>query len=428
MPDWLGHRFEGLENDEQTRYLVAAAVAAEQVMGLVDRGITEFHFYTLNRADLVYAICHLLGLRPADGRSESRGRAMTRDERIAALKQAAKERILILDGAMGTMIQRYKLDEAGYRGERFKEHGHDLKGNNDLLVLTQPEIISEIHNAYLEAGADILETNTFNAQAISQSDYGLEAIAYEMNVAAAKLARDAADAWTAKTPEKPRFVAGAIGPTNRTASLSPDVNNPGFRNVSFDALVDAYSTQARGLIEGGVDAILIETIFDTLNAKAAGFAVEQVYDEMGVELPIMLSDTITDLSGRNLSGQTPEAFWYSLKHLRPFSVGLNCSFGAEQLRPSVDEISHVADTLVSVYPNAGLPNEMGEYDETPKHMAGLLEEWARDGLINIVGGCCGTTPEHISAIAAAVAKYPPRRVPEVEHKMRLSGLEPFVHG
>ena len=213
---------------------------------------------------------------------------------------------------MGTMIQRYKLDEAGYRGERFKDHGHDLKGNNDLLVLTQPQIISEIHNAYLEAGADILETNTFNAQAISQSDYGLEAIAHEMNVAAAKLARAAADAWTAKTPEKPRFVAGAIGPTNRTASLSPDVNNPGFRNVSFDALVDAYSTQARGLIEGGVDAILIETIFDTLNAKAAGFAVEQVYDEMGVELPIMLSDTITDLSGRNLSGQTPEAFWYSL--------------------------------------------------------------------------------------------------------------------
>jgi 5-methyltetrahydrofolate--homocysteine methyltransferase len=353
---------------------------------------------------------------------------MTRDERIAALKAAAKERILILDGAMGTMIQRYKLDEAGYHGERFKDHGHDLKGNNDLLVLTQPEIISEIHNAYLEAGADLLETNTFNAQAISQSDYGLEAIAHEMNVAAAKLARAAADAWTAKTPEKPRFVAGAIGPTNRTASLSPDVNNPGFRNVSFDALVDAYSTQVRGLIEGGVDAFLIETIFDTLNAKAAGFAVEQVYDEMGVELPMMLSDTITDLSGRNLSGQTPEAFWYSLKHLRPFSVGLNCSFGAEQLRPSVDEISRVADTLVSVYPNAGLPNEMGEYDETPKHMAGLLEEWARDGLINIVGGCCGTTPEHIRAIAAAVSKYPPRRVPEVEHKMRLSGLEPFVHG
>jgi len=353
---------------------------------------------------------------------------MTREERVATLKREAKKRILILDGAMGTMIQRYKLDEAGYRGARFRDHPRDLKGNNDLLVLTQPHIISEIHNAYLEVGADIIETNTFNAQAISQSDYGLEAIAYELNVAAGKLARDTSDAWTKKTPDKPRFVAGAIGPTNRTASISPDVNNPGFRNVSFDALVDAYGTQARGLVEGGVDILLIETVFDTLNAKAAGFAVEQAFDELGVELPIMLSDTITDLSGRNLSGQTPEAFWYSLKHLNPFSVGMNCSFGAEQLRPSVDEISHVADTLVSVYPNAGLPNEMGEYDETPEHMAGLLEEWARDGLINIVGGCCGTTPEHIRAIAAAVSKYPPRRVPEVPHKMRLSGLEPFVHG
>ena len=353
---------------------------------------------------------------------------MTREERIAALKREAKQRILILDGAMGTMIQRYKLDEAGYRGARFKDHGHDLKGNNDLLVLSQPAIISAIHNAYLEAGADIIETNTFNSQSISQSDDGLADIAQELNVAASRLAREAADAWTARTPDKPRFVAGAIGPTNRTASISPDVNNPGFRNVSFDALVQAYAVQARGLIEGGVDIILIETIFDTLNAKAAGFAVEQIFDEMGVRLPIMLSDTITDLSGRNLSGQTPEAFWYSLKHLEPFSVGLNCSFGAEQLRPSVAEIGAVADTLVSVYPNAGLPNEMGEYDETAEHMAGLLEEWAKDGLINIVGGCCGTTPEHIRAIAETVAKYPPRQVPEVPHKMRLSGLEPFVHG
>jgi 5-methyltetrahydrofolate--homocysteine methyltransferase len=353
---------------------------------------------------------------------------MTRNERIAALKREAAKRILILDGAMGTMIQRHHLDEAAYRGTRFREHARDLKGNNDLLVLTQRRIISEIHNAYFAVGADIIETNTFNAQSISQSDYGLEEIAYEMNLAAAKLARDAADAWTAKTPDKPRFVAGAIGPTNRTASLSPDVNNPGFRNVSFDTLVEAYAVQTRGLIDGEVDIILIETIFDTLNAKAAGFAVEQMFDATGVELPIMLSDTITDLSGRNLSGQTPEAFWYSLKHLRPFSVGLNCSFGAEQLRPSVGELAAVADTLISVYPNAGLPNEMGEYDETPEHMAGLLDEWAKDGLINIVGGCCGTTPEHIGAIAAAVAKYPPRRVPEVPHKLRLSGLEPFVHG
>jgi 5-methyltetrahydrofolate--homocysteine methyltransferase len=353
---------------------------------------------------------------------------MTREERIKALKAAAKERILILDGAMGTMIQRYKLDEAGYRGERFKDHPRDLKGNNDLLVLSQPEIISEIHSAYLEAGADILETNTFNAQAISQSDYGLEDIAYEMNVAAAKLAREAADAWTERTPDKPRFVAGAIGPTNRTASISPDVNNPGFRNVGFDALVEAYATQARGLVDGGVDVVLIETVFDTLNAKAAGFAVEQVFDELGVRLPVMISGTITDLSGRNLSGQTPEAFWYSMQHLEPFSIGLNCSFGAEQLRPSVDEIAHVAGTYVSVYPNAGLPNEMGEYDESPEFMAGLLEEWARDGLTNIVGGCCGTTPDHIRAIAAAVSKYPPRQVPRVSHKLRLSGLEPFVHG
>jgi 5-methyltetrahydrofolate--homocysteine methyltransferase len=353
---------------------------------------------------------------------------MTREERIAALKREAKERILILDGAMGTMIQRYKLDEAGYRGERFKAFKHDLRGNNDLLVLTQPTIIGEIHNAYLEAGADIIETNTFNAQAISQSDYGLEDIAYEMNVAAAKLARKAADAWTRRTPAKPRFVAGAIGPTNRTASISPDVNNPGFRNVSFDDLVAAYTTQARGLIDGGVDIILIETVFDTLNAKAAGFAVEQVFDEMGVELPIMISGTITDLSGRNLSGQTPEAFWYSMQHLKPFAVGLNCSFGAEQLRPSIADMAAAADTLISVYPNAGLPNEMGGYDETPEHMAGLLEEWAKDGLINIVGGCCGTTPDHIRAIAEAVAKYKPRPVPYVAHALRLSGLEPFVHG
>jgi 5-methyltetrahydrofolate--homocysteine methyltransferase len=353
---------------------------------------------------------------------------MTRDERIAALKREAKQRILILDGAMGTMIQRYRLDEAGYRGARFKDHGHDLKGNNDLLVLSQPHIISEIHNAYLVAGADILETNTFNAQAISLSDYGLADIAYEMNVAAAKLAREAADAWTAKTPDKPRFVAGAVGPTNRTASISPDVNNPGFRNVSFDALVAAYTTQTRGLIDGGADTILIETVFDTLNAKAAGFAVEQVFDEMGVELPIMISGTITDLSGRNLSGQTPEAFWYSMQHLKPFSVGLNCSFGAEQLRPAVADMAAAADTLISVYPNAGLPNEMGEYDESPEYMAGLLEQWAKDGLVNIVGGCCGTTPDHIRAIRLAVAKYEPRQVPHIAHSLRLSGLEPFVHG
>jgi 5-methyltetrahydrofolate--homocysteine methyltransferase len=353
---------------------------------------------------------------------------MTRDQRIRALKQAADERILILDGAMGTMIQRHKLGEADYRGARFAGWNRDLKGNNDLLVLTKPEVIRSVHEAYLEAGADIIETNTFNAQRISMADYGMEALSAEINIAAAKLAREATDAWTARTPEKPRFVAGSIGPTNRTASISPDVNNPGFRNVSFDELVAAYGEQTRALIEGGVDIIMIETIFDTLNAKAAGFAALEVFEAMGVELPIMLSGTITDLSGRNLSGQTPEAFWYSLKHLRPFSVGLNCSFGANNLRPAVAEIAAVADCLISAYPNAGLPNAMGEYDETPHEMACEIEAWARDGLLNIVGGCCGSSPDHIRHIAEHVAKYPPRKPPHVEPKLRLSGLEPFVHG
>ena len=353
---------------------------------------------------------------------------MNRNLRIAALHAAAKQRILILDGAMGTMIQRHKLKEADYRGERFKDWPSDLKGNNDLLVLTQPGIIQGIHEAYFEAGADIIETNTFNAQTVSMADYGMEALAFEINVAAAKLARKAADKYTALTPEKPRFVAGAIGPTNRTASLSPDVNNPGFRNISFDELVAAYSEQTRGLIEGGVDTILIETVFDTLNAKAAGFAVKETFDAIGIELPLMISGTVTDLSGRNLSGQTPEAFWYSLRHLKPFSIGMNCAFGAEQLRPPIAQISKVADTHVSVYANAGLPNAMGEYDETSESMADAMRAWAADGLLNIVGGCCGTTPDHIKAIAGAVAPFPPRESPAVEPRLRLSGLEPFVQG
>ena len=353
---------------------------------------------------------------------------MNRNERIAALYAAAKQRILILDGAMGTMIQRHKLKEGDYRGERFKDWPCDLKGNNDLLVLTQPDIIRGIHEAYLEAGSDIIETNTFNAQTVSMADYRMEALAFEINVAAAKLAREAADKYTALTPDKPRFVAGSIGPTNRTASLSPDVNNPGFRNISFDELVAAYSEQTRGLIEGCVDTILIETVFDTLNAKAAGFAVMETFDAMGVELPIMISGTVTDLSGRNLSGQTPEAFWYSLRHIRPFSIGMNCAFGAEQLRPPIAQISKVADTCVSVYANAGLPNAMGEYDETPESMAEAMRTWAADGLLNIVGGCCGTTPDHIKAIAKAVAPFPPREIPAVEPRLRLSGLEPFVQG
>ncbi len=348
--------------------------------------------------------------------------------RIKSLADIASERILLLDGAMGTMIQRHALTEEDYRGERFKDWPRDLKGNNDLLVLTQPEIIRGIHEAYLEAGADILETNTFNAQAISMADYGMEALAYEINVEAARIACEAADKYTAMTPDKPRFVAGAIGPTNRTASISPDVNNPGFRNVSFDELVAAYAEQTRGLVDGGVHAILIETVFDTLNAKAAGYAVREVFDEKGIDLPLMISGTITDLSGRNLSGQTPEAFWYSMRHLKPFSMGLNCSFGADQLRPSVAQVAKVADVLVSVYANAGLPNAMGDYDETPEQMAGQMRDWAADGLLNIVGGCCGTTPDHIRAIAEAVSAYPPRAIPGVEPRMRLSGLEPFIQG
>jgi methionine synthase I (cobalamin-dependent) len=353
---------------------------------------------------------------------------MTREQRIAALKEAATQRILIIDGAMGTMIQRRKFDEADFRAERFAAHGRPLKGNNDLLVLTQPEAVAEIHRGYLSAGADIISTNSFNAQRISQADYGLEALAYEINLAAARLARDAADAVEKGTPGRPRCVAGALGPTNRTASISPDVNNPGFRGVTFDELVEAYAEQARGLIEGGADLLLIETVFDTLNAKAAGFAALQAFDELGVGLPLIISGTITDRSGRTLSGQTPEAFYFSIRHLKPFAVGLNCALGAELMRPYLAEIAAVAETLTIAYPNAGLPNAMGEYDEGPHDMACQLGPWAKDGLLNIVGGCCGSTPEHIAEIKAHVEQYPPRQVPKPERRMRLAGLEPFVHG
>jgi 5-methyltetrahydrofolate--homocysteine methyltransferase len=345
-----------------------------------------------------------------------------------ALEQAARARILIIDGAMGTMIQRHKLDEAGYRGARFKDWKQDVKGNNDLLVLTQPKIIQDIHEQYLAAGADIIETNTFNAQRISMADYGMEELSYEINVAAARLARAAADKYVKQNLDKPRFVAGAVGPTNRTASISPKVSDPGFRNVDFDELREAYKEQVKGLIEGGSDIILIETIFDTLNAKAAGFATLEVFDEKGVELPIMISGTITDRSGRTLSGQTAEAFWYSMRHLKPFSIGLNCALGAELMRPYLADLSHVADARISAYPNAGLPNAMGEYDEGPHDMACKVEPWAEDGIINIIGGCCGSTPDHIQHIAEHVARYKPRAVPRIEPKMRLSGLEPFVHG
>ena len=349
-----------------------------------------------------------------------------RTARLQALQQALKERILILDGGMGTMIQSYKLEEADYRGERFADWPSDVKGNNDLLILSRPDVISAIEKAYLDAGADILETNTFNATQVSQADYGMQSLAYELNVEGARLARRVADAKTLETPDKPRFVAGVLGPTSRTCSLSPDVNNPGYRNVTFDQLVENYSEATRGLIEGGADLILIETIFDTLNAKAAIFAVQGVFEEVGIELPIMISGTITDASGRTLSGQTTEAFWNSVRHAKPISVGLNCALGAKELRPYLEELACKADTHVSAHPNAGLPNAFGEYDESPAEMAVVVEEFAASGFLNIVGGCCGTTPAHIQAIAEAVAKYAPRAIPDIPKACRLSGLEPFT--
>ena len=334
----------------------------------------------------------------------------------------AAERILVLDGAMGTMIQAESPDEAAYRGERFADWEQDVGGNNELLCLTRPDLIRSTHAAFLEAGADIVCTNTFSATRISQADYGMEELVGEMNREAARLAREAAEA--AATPERPRWVAGAIGPTNRTASISPDVNDPGFRNITFDDLAEAYGEAARALIAGGVDLLLVETIFDTLNAKAALYAIDELRAE-GEVPPVMISGTITDRSGRTLTGQTPEAFWASIAHARPFSVGLNCALGAGEMRPHIRALAGIADTRVSAYPNAGLPNEMGGYDETPEETAAHLGEWAEAGLVNIVGGCCGTTPEHIRAIAQAVAGKTPRMVPERAARLRLSGLELF---
>ncbi|NMF90692.1 methionine synthase [Aromatoleum petrolei] len=351
-------------------------------------------------------------------------------DRSQELRDLLARRILILDGAMGTMIQQHKLGESDYRGERFKAHPKDLKGNNDLLVLTRADVVAGIHRAYLDAGADIIETNTFNGTRVSQAEYGLADLAYEINVAGARLVRELCDEYTAKDPAKPRYCAGVLGPTSRTLSISPDVNDPGFRNISFDALVDDYYDSARGLLEGGADLLLIETIFDTLNAKAAVFAVEKLFDETSRRVPVMISGTITDASGRTLSGQTAEAFWNSLAHARPISFGLNCALGAKELRQYVEELSHVCDTHVSAHPNAGLPNPLSPtgYDETPEALASAIREWAEAGLVNIVGGCCGTTPAHIAAIAQAVADVAPRAVPEVEKKLRLSGLEPFNVG
>lgn len=343
------------------------------------------------------------------------------------LTSLLREKILVLDGAMGTMIQRHKLEEADYRGERFKDWPSDLKGNNDLLVLTQPEIILNIHRDYLAAGADILETNTFNATSISMADYDMQSLVKEINVEAARLAKQAADEFTEQNPYKPRFVAGVLGPTNRTASISPDVNDPGKRNVDYQELVDSYKEACHGLMDGGVDLILIETIFDTLNAKAAAYAVDEVFEERQTKLPIMISGTITDASGRTLSGQTAEAFYYSMRHTEPLTFGLNCALGPDLLRQYVKEISDVAECFVSAHPNAGLPNEFGEYDMDGPEMAEHIREWAESGLVNVVGGCCGSSPDHIREIAEAVADLKPREMAPKEVKMRLSGLEPFVH-
>ncbi|MGB3046554.1 homocysteine S-methyltransferase family protein [Dokdonella sp.] len=343
-------------------------------------------------------------------------------ERVQALEQALSKRILVIDGAMGTMIQSHHLEEGDYRGQRFAEGfdsshahgagcGHDLKGNNDLLLLTRPDIIANVHNAYLEAGADLIETNTFNATSISQADYHLQHIVYELNREGARIARACCDAFSAKTPDQPRFVIGVLGPTSRTASISPDVNDPGFRNTGFDELRVAYGEAVEGLIDGGADTIMVETIFDTLNAKAALYAIEEVFERRGGRLPIMISGTITDRSGRTLSGQTAEAFHASLAHSRPLSFGLNCALGASDLREHVETLARVSHSFVSAHPNAGLPNAVGEYDETPEEMAATLREFATAGLLNLVGGCCGTTPAHIKAIAEAVRGLPPRILP-----------------
>ncbi|WP_018973445.1 homocysteine S-methyltransferase family protein [Rudaea cellulosilytica] len=347
-------------------------------------------------------------------------------ERTQLLLDALAKRILVIDGAMGTMLQSYKLEEDGYRGQRFAEgkdahgqHEHhgpgcDLKGNNDLLSLTQPEIIKAVHMAYLDAGADLIETNTFNSTTISQADYHLEHLAYELNREGARLARECCDAAEAKTPDQPRFVIGVLGPTSRTASISPDVNNPGFRNVTFEELDTAYRDATRGLLDGGADVVMVETIFDTLNAKAALYAIGQEFARRGARVPIMISGTITDMSGRTLSGQTAEAFYYSLRHSQPLSIGLNCALGASELRAYVDALAQVSECYVSTHPNAGLPNAFAEYDETPEQMAATVGEFATSGLVNLVGGCCGTSPAHIRAIAQAVRGVAPRALPKVE--------------
>ncbi len=331
-------------------------------------------------------------------------------KRVEKMFDALNERILLLDGAMGTMIQTEKLNEEDFRAERFSDHDHDLKGNNDLLTLTRPDLIKRIHKDFIAVGCDLVETNTFNANRISQADYALEELSEEINREAARLAREACDEVEDETPDKPRFVVGTLGPTNRTASISPDVSSPGYRNISFDDLVEAYTEATRGLLDGGADLLMIETIFDTLNAKAAIFAIEEEFARRGERWPLLISGTITDASGRTLSGQTPEAFYYSIRHASPTGVGFNCALGAEELKKHVQDLARVAECLVTAHPNAGLPNEFGEYDETPEQMASIVKTYAEDGLVNIIGGCCGTTPKHLQAIGEAIEPFQPRNL------------------
>ncbi len=408
-----------MDDDAETRRIIAASVLTDQVQALRALGFGQFHFYTLNQANLTYAACRIMGIRPERNCHEFYPRPTYR-----LAEEEAKKRILLLDGLWGVMIQGYKLGEGDFRGARFDNHTDDLKGNNDILTLTRPDIIREIGHAYLDAGVDFLETNTFASTESSQADYGLEHLVGELNEAGARLTREICDA--ASTPSRPRLVAGILGPTNRSAGISPDVNDPGFRNITFDQLRRTYKEATLGLIRGGSDVIMIETIFDTLNAKAAIFAIKEAFAETGEVLPIWISGTITDLSGRTLTGQTPEAFWHSICHADPFAIGLNCALGAKELRPYVAELSAVCDTLVSAHPNAGLPNEFGGYDDTPEHMGALIEEFARSGLVNIVGGCCGTRPEHIARFGEVVRGVTPRAIPEKPKYLRLSGLEPFT--
>ena len=406
-----------------SNYQITVSIRTDQVLSIIDISIESQDFFHLIFTVVIWALLprhKIMVLKRIGTPILASGFFVENPKKM--IKTLFKEKILVLDGAMGTMVQSYNLNEEDFRGDRFKDHEHDLKGNNDILCLVQPDLVGEIHKAYFDAGADIIETNTFNANAISQLDYGMEDMAYEINLQAAKIACNVAKSYS----DKPRFVAGALGPTNRTGSLSPDVNNPGFRNISFDELSDAYYNQARGLLDGGVDLLLVETVFDTLNCKAALFAIQSLLDETNSDLPIMVSGTITDASGRTLSGQTVEAFWHSIRHVNLIAVGLNCALGAEQIRPWLSELSSSANINVFVYPNAGLPNEFGEYDQSSSAMAAIIKEFAMSGLVNLVGGCCGTTPDHIQALVEAVDGLKPRSIPFIEPLTKLSGLEPVT--